>query len=490
MSPADKEKTLFSNIAHYVFSNVFRQVLSFFTNFIRPRFLTPEQFGIWNILTLIPTYSTYSHLGSRSTMQYLVPFHTARGDREDVREIMGSAYYGSLAITVAIAAGAIAFALFGGGSTEVRIGLAAMAAVTILTWRFEFFLSQLKCFQQFRTLAAFHYLRGTTTFLLTLLVIPFHLYGVYTATVLSLVVALLFLSGRIAIPKDMAFRWCRFRELVARGIPIMLIGGYVELMRSTDKLIISFFLGKDQLGFYGLAATVIMFLSQIPGTSREVLDPKMMADLHLAGEEESVREYFLKPLATAIFYLPLLSVPIYFLVGPAITIALPRYVPAILPCKILTLGVYFVALTRLFRGVIVATSSEYRAARYMGVTLLINAAITATLLLNGFGIVGVAAGNNVSGFILFMVLLFLVAGVSPTTLRYRSRILGLFASATAATLLFVLSLELLHRYLPLGAIMLPLVQAAIFCSGWITLTQLVARRNPLVARIPLRLSSF
>jgi len=488
MGKSGTEKSLSSNIVHYVSSNVFRQVLSFITNFIRPRFLSPEQFGLWNLLNLLPSYSTYSHLGSRSTMQYLVPFHAARGNSQDIREIMGSAYYGSLAVNLVITAGATAVAFFAQVSTEARIGLVTMAVVTILTWRFEFFLAQLKCFQQFRTLAASHYLRATATFFLTLLVIPFQLYGAFAATVLSLIVALLFLSGRISLPRNLVFRFSRYRELVSRGIPILLVGGYVELMRSTDKLIISFFLGKDQLGFYGLAATVIGFLSQIPGASREVLEPRMMADLDRMGTEESVREYFLKPLATAIFYMPLLSVPIYFLAGPTISFALPRYVAAILPCKILALGVYFVALTYLFRGIIVASHVEYRASLYLGAALLANAAITATLLLSGFGIVGVAAGNNVSGFILFVMLLFLVAGVNPAILKHRALILGFLAAATSAALLFIFSLELLHRHVKLGAILLPIVQTAIFCLGWISLTQIVARKTPLVAKIRVRWS--
>jgi hypothetical protein len=112
---------------HYVSSNVFVRS-EFCHELIRPRFLTPEQFGLWNFLNLIPTYSTYSHLGSRGMMVLLVPRHARQGEEKDVEEVVGSVYYGSLAVTLVLVVGALALGLFGGGAAETRFGFIAMAA--------------------------------------------------------------------------------------------------------------------------------------------------------------------------------------------------------------------------------------------------------------------------------------------------------------------------------------------------------------------------
>ncbi len=95
MESKDKDSVL-KNIVRYSSSKIFRQILRVLTGFIKPKLLTPELFGLWNILSIIPAYASYIHLGSRSSMRYLIPYHEAKKEEQKNSEIKGSVFYGSL----------------------------------------------------------------------------------------------------------------------------------------------------------------------------------------------------------------------------------------------------------------------------------------------------------------------------------------------------------------------------------------------------------
>ncbi|MCD6416053.1 MAG: hypothetical protein J7M08_05095, partial [Planctomycetes bacterium] len=62
-------------VAKYSSGRFYRMGLGLITAFIRPKLLSPEYYGIWTLLKLIPNYLSYAHGGTRTAMRYLIPLY-------------------------------------------------------------------------------------------------------------------------------------------------------------------------------------------------------------------------------------------------------------------------------------------------------------------------------------------------------------------------------------------------------------------------------
>lgn len=473
-----------STITRYASSHIYRQVLNLFTSVLRPKFLSPEQFGLWNLLFLIPTYCSFLNFGTFNTARFAVPYHRGRGEDGEVREVLGSAFFPAFLLTCLAAAGALLFALRGDYGTEMRLGLAAMAALSVLTLSFDFHRLLLKAFERFDIIASSHYLYASLVFLMTVSLVPLlRLYGVYLTALLSALAALVFLRRRFPFPGGMSFSLPRYRGLIVRGVPIMLISSYAPLMRASDKFIVSLVLGNEQLGYFGLAAMVIGFLTQIPGVSREVLEPRLMRALDGRGTGEVMEDFFLRPLFNTACYMPFLAGPVFFLADPAISLLLPRYGQAVWPSRILAVGMYFTALTYVFRGVIVALGIERPASLTIFAAMLLQVLISLAMALSGFGITAVAAGGAVSNVLLLLMLTALLVRRFPAFRREAASVGRRLLEPAAGFLGLLTVLEAFGLLLPPGSKMAALLQTALFLLGAYALAGLLHRRNPLVARL-------
>ena len=63
------------------------------------------------------------------------------------------------------------------------------------------------------------------------------------------------------------------------------------LISTSDRIIISYFLGNKQLGYYGIAIMIFSFLMQIPAVSREVIEPRLMQEMTRNSDEKILNEY-------------------------------------------------------------------------------------------------------------------------------------------------------------------------------------------------------
>ena len=88
----ESKESVTKNIVRYSSSKVYQQILSLLTAFIRPKLLTPELYGLWNILNIIPTYASYSNLGTFDIMRYMIPYHEGKKEHQKSLEIRDSVF--------------------------------------------------------------------------------------------------------------------------------------------------------------------------------------------------------------------------------------------------------------------------------------------------------------------------------------------------------------------------------------------------------------
>lgn len=474
----DQSHGLFKTIALYSSSKIYNQGMAVVIAFLRARFLTPELFGLWNLLNVVPAYTVYSHLGTRSSMRYLIPYHMARGEEDLNRGIWSTMLWGSLYLNIAVVAGLILWSFRAGLSIEMRIGLIAIATIVLLAWYIEGYLAILRSYQQFKLIIAQSFINTTATVLCTAaLVYLLGIYGVYLTTIIVQVLLVVFLTKSRPLGRVKSFSFETFRSLVKIGFPILIFDIITTVMATSGRLVVSSFLGNKQLGYFALSTMVFSGLTKLPGTAREVMEPRMIQDLQGGNAAVHERRYFLEPLFNTAYYMPFMIGVIFFTVPGVVGAFLPQYLPGVRATQFASVGVYFLAMCYVFRGVIVANGWQGGAALVMGSVFVVGLFGSILLVKAGFGIDGVAACSSASYVALFACLLGYVASRHRLATRSWGGVLRITTWPAAVTCAGLAGIEAAYRGPASDTLLAAVVKVAVF-TIIMSLVVVAARRVP------------
>ncbi|NJB67648.1 O-antigen/teichoic acid export membrane protein [Desulfobaculum xiamenense] len=387
-------------IAEYALSNVFRQGLGIVSAVVRPMLLSPELYGLWNLLKTIPPYASFAHLGARPAARYRIPYNAGGGADAENTRIEDTIFVGSLLTNLPIVIGASAWAFIGESTPEARWGMLTVAAWILLNWYHEHLLTLQKAHQGFRAISAANYVISLAMFCLLPLILVMSIYGLYASMLLATAAGTLILRRDLRRSQRPRFDFRLYADLVRHGLPIMLFTLTVLAARTCDRFLIASLIGTRELGYYGIATMILTFIMNIPTATREVMEPQLMRDLHVADEDTALRDYLFRPLFTTAYAMPLILAPVFTLAPTAVRLLLPQYVPGIPSVHILAAGSFFLGLIYITRGIVVARGWQTSAAIVGGCAVALNIALSAGLVRAGFGIEGVAVGASV-GYVLF-----------------------------------------------------------------------------------------
>lgn len=404
-----KRDSIFVNILHYASSSLFQKFLGVFTALIRPKLLSPELFGLWNVLNILPNYASYLHLGSRSSMRFLIPYYETRGEKEHISSAKAAVYHGTFYPTLLFALVLLLLALFLNLEMETRIGFVAIAVVVLFNWRFDYLIGVLKSHQEFRLISRCNYITAIAHFVLTAaLIFWFGFYGALLSVILTVVVGIIYLQRFHAIRVHGPFQYNVFRRLVKIGFPIVAFNLISELIRTSDRFVLFFLLGQETVGYYGIAIMVLGLSISIPAISREVVEPKLMENLDRADLAQNLELFMTRPLMNTAYLMPFVVGTGVLLVPVIIPVILQGYEPGIIAAQILLLGGYFLATSHVLRGVIVAFGFQLKASFLALAILVVNIILSIMMVHWGYGVEGVALASSFSFFLLFGSLLTLV----------------------------------------------------------------------------------
>ncbi|NWH04705.1 lipopolysaccharide biosynthesis protein [Desulfobacter latus] len=392
-----REAPILKNIIHYSASHYFRQFLSILTAFIRPKLLSPEYFGLWNLMKTIQTYAAYSHMGARSSMRYQIPFHLARNEKKEINQIKGAAFWGAFFINGVIALFLLFSAFLDRFDLIERIGLLSFAFIVLLQGYCEYKIALLKSYQAFKGISRANYIQYTLMFLSTICFIWFWgIIGAFFSLIFSLGIMALYFKIKAPENETLNFNPTIFIKLVRYGFPILMFNIITILIRTSDRILVSSLIGMEALGHYSIAIMILGFLMNVPGVSREIIEPKIMEQKGQRASEIWMREYFIQPAINTAYLMPLLIGGVFFFLPFFIKMVLPAYEAGIVPAHILLAGGYFLALSYTVRGVIVAMDLQLQAAWVMMIALFVNVVAGILFIRADFGISGIALGSSLS----------------------------------------------------------------------------------------------
>lgn len=482
----EKKDPILKNIAIYSSSHIYRNLLGVFSAFIKPKLLTPELYGLWNILNLICTYASYAHLGTRDAMRYSIPYHESKKEYSKNKEIKGSVFYSYLYLILIFAAVLVFISFTSKLSFEFRLGLLAVACIVLLEGYYKFYMSVLKSYQEFKLISTGNYIKATVGFISSIVLIYlFSIYGIYISVFLTLVVVIFYFRLKYPRLDFVGFRYRVFLNLLKMGFPIMLFEFSSILIQTSDRLIVSYFLGIKQLGYYAITSMVFGFFMDIPGAAREVVEPKLMEGMATNTREKNLNEYFLKPLINTAYFMPFLIGPIFFIFPVFISVVLPRYTAGIVPTQIIAFGGYFLSLAYTARGIIIANNWQLMASIIMIVILPINVGLSILFIKLGLNINGVAIGSSISYFILFIsLLLFIRTKCNFSVPDWRTNIMGVFWPFPVMCIT-ISALETYSKIVITNNYLAAFVNLIIFYIITYSVINIAQKRYPLIKKIRL-----
>jgi len=424
---ATTPKPMFNTMVTYASSRYFRQVSGILLAVLRPKLLGPSFYGLWTLFKVIPRYSRFTHLGAVDAMRFFLPYHRERGDRPRVQAITNAVFSAAGLIHVIIALALLFICLLHGFSREVRFGLLCMAFYVPMEFYVRYVIAILRSEANFAQISRYNYFESIVVFVITIpLLYWFRIYGVFLSVLLTQLAVVIMMIRQGGLRGRLAFDWKTYAEMVHKGFPIMMSDFCIELIMTSDRIIITVLLGQTALGYYGIAVMVLASLIQLPGTAREIMEPRVMRDMDGRATETFVDDYLLKPLVNTAYLMPFLIGPICLGLPAGIPLLLPKYLPAIVPTQIISIGVFFLALAFVPRPIIVANAWQGRISRYLPLVLLVNVGISVGLVKAGYGITGVALGSCISFALLFLTLfVFVACKMSVGSTHWRGHILAL-----------------------------------------------------------------
>jgi len=415
------ENRVLSDITHLVTSNLFKHVLSLVTAFIRPKWLSPEHFGIWSLLNTMIGYMAYFDLGLRSAMRYEIPKN--RDDSKKLAIIQGTSFWAMLILVLVLSLLTIVYVFVADIDETMRNCVLIVVAIVILSVYFEQRFNEMRGYQEFQLISKMVYLRFSVNSILTLVLIYFwDIYGAFIAVAMSILMSNIFLRLYGTQIRYIHFDWGQCKHLIRLGFPIMIMAITEVVLRMTDKWVVVVYLGTRELGYYGIAAMILGPLLSIPGVSRDVTESLLMKEFSHNNADSRARiveRYLATPLLqTCCLTMPILIGIAFFAVPAFIHLFLPQYVAGIQSTQILLIGSFFMAVTFPIRGIVIANGWQKQVAFLTLLPIVFSLLMNIYLVKLGFGIDGVALGSSLSFVFLAILLNAFVLFHLRTDLKY------------------------------------------------------------------------
>lgn len=269
--------------------------------------LGDTRFGVWALIVSLTGYLGIADLGLRPALHRHLNWHLGRAEFKEANEIACTALAFFIVITVILfivgtILGMIFQWLFPNTPieylTSVRIVVMIVSLSLGVSMIAAVFGALLQTHERYDLLAA---LDAAIAIVRTVLVVlalrmGFGLVGMASAVLVAVVIHLgiaYIISKRVFQQlqlRRLCARWDRLRELMRTGVPCLINGLGVRIILYTDALLISWLIGMREVGYYSLAAMLMVYGRTLIEKAGTVFDPEIQQSV-ARGDSTSLR-YF------------------------------------------------------------------------------------------------------------------------------------------------------------------------------------------------------
>jgi O-antigen/teichoic acid export membrane protein len=180
------------------------------------------------------------------------------------------------------------------------------------------------------------------------------------------------------------------RRLVALGLPISLLPIAFTFFQSLDRWVVAAFVPSADLGYYGLGATLGMFLYLLPNTLAMVLFTKQIAEFGASGDAGRNASLVLAPIQVSGYIMALVAGGMVLAMPFIIHYLTPRYAPALGVATLQVVGNCLLFVVPVGSNFLISVNRQKMLTVALGLAMLGEAALVAALVQTPLGIDGAA----------------------------------------------------------------------------------------------------
>jgi O-antigen/teichoic acid export membrane protein len=366
--------------------------------------------GLWIALQLIQTYGIQAHLGVINSVNREIPYSIGRGAYDQAQIIENVGRTSILAISILLVAILLLVYSIVDFAPLLRKGILFVGLATALNLNIEYYVGLFKATGRFGKASVVQAVRALLMLGGLVLVYGYSFDGLCWRAVIVAATPLLVCVSIDGWKYPLDFNWIRAKELVAIGMPIMILSYAIVLYSSLDRLAILAFLSNVELGYFALGIAVSGAISVFPSAIGQVYYPEMVQEYARHPYSKRLLLLCMKASGLATALSISIGVLLFFLLPWLVGHFFMNYRPGLHPTLIALVAYCILALTSGPNYFLIATVQKRK---YLAV--LFGAAAFQLILgyfLSGLGLNGIAWSILIGSFFYVAALWFLVFSIS------------------------------------------------------------------------------
>lgn len=340
-----RHKTIKHSV-QYLTATIIAQCIGVIRSILLPVLFIPAQMGIWNLMGVILGYGANAQLGILDGMNKLIPLLRGEKKLKDIELVKNSVFWLNTSLGAIAAILLIIGAFFAPKEYFPYLCLVAIIIFLQLIFYYQFSLLRANSLFGILSKGIVIFSIGSSLFVLTLaFLFSNRVFGALIGLAIAnlVVVGYWFLRMNYTYPLQLNVSFIRQSFII--GIPLIIVQVLKVVFISVDRWIIAANLGITVLGYYALGIMVSNMISLIPGSVASTLYPKMLERFAVRKNPADSGNMLLGTLSLGGLVMMMVICVVSFGLPLLIKLFLPKYLPSVVPIKILVLGSFFYSLS-------------------------------------------------------------------------------------------------------------------------------------------------
>ena len=398
-------KSMYYSIALYV-----RMLVKLLSGIFIAKLLGPSLYGLRNAFDLFIGYESYSDLGTFSALNRQAPYFRGEKNVHKFNAAINSIFCVNIIYAIFATALLIIISQYLrlNGYEKKYVDFAFFFGVMIFTSKLAFFLQTiLQIEKNFYLLSKIQVLYGINASVFGIILGYFWGFrGVLVSLLIADIVCIIPMILIKNIIPELKFSLHMYLELLKIGLPMMFLLLLLLLLASVDRMLILALISQEALGYFGIATIATSIIGTIPHAIRNVTLAPVMEKFGRTKDRERVKNYFVEPMVLLAYIIPILVVCLNYSIHLPIVYYLDQYVQSITVIKILTIGIFFDAVSSPAMSIALAFNRQVKLIFLVAPLVALNFCLNYLFIKSGWGLNGVAIGTSITFFIYSFVLIF------------------------------------------------------------------------------------
>ena len=407
---ANIEKEILHKSIYYSLALCVRMFVKLLSGIFIAKLLGPSLYGLRNALDLSISYESYSDLGTLSALNREAPYFRGKNDFYKFHTAINSAFYVNIiyAILAAVVLIIVSQYLRINGYEQKYVDFAFFFGVMIFTNKLIFFLLTIfKIEKKFYLISNVNLLYGITAAVLGVILGYFWGFrGVLISLLLADIASIISMLYMNRIIPKLKLSLKMYLELIKIGFPMMLLSLLLMLLASADRAMILALISEKALGYFGIATVATGVIVTIPQAIHSVTLAPVMEKFGRTSDRAKVKNYFIEPMVLMGYILPVLIACMNYSIHLPIVHFLDKYVQSIPIIQILTIGIFFDAVSSPAMSISLAFNKQVKLIFLVAPFVALNFGLNYLFIINGWGLNGVAIGTSITYCLYFFAIIF------------------------------------------------------------------------------------